>query len=499
MTTGWRALGWLGALCWTACGGAAVPPPTVPGPVGPGDTDVVTLVTARPGEGTSKPPSTPTLPTLVTLSSTPERKVVAADQPTELIVRVRLSAESIPSVKRPPINLALVVDTSGSMQGEPLAAARAACATLVGKLAPGDRVSVVAFGSSAEVLVPSTVLAKDNVAALKQKIAAMQARGTTNMTEGLALGLAEAQKGMQASGINRIVLLGDGVPNDPASTLSYASSAHASGVPITSLGLGVEFDETLMNQVAQRSGGSFHFIDEPQQVAKVFEKEVTRLERVVAQGGWLELTPGPGVAVTRVLGLAGSHVGRAFRVQIGQLSEGQVRDLMVELTVAAHHDGANIELADAVFHYQDAVQDKGGRKLEEFVSLSASKDAGALAEGRNPAVEHEATRIRVADMIVRSIALARGGDVPGARKLLVDAEKVARGGAKRFADPELDTRAAEARELRLTVAKLAPPPTPAWSGGGLGLGAVAPTQMPKPQALGLRKAHGDAMKAINGL
>jgi Ca-activated chloride channel family protein len=442
-------------------------------------------------------PETPKVPPrdLVVLQSAAERSVLAADQATDLILRIRLSAESIPTIERPAINLALVVDTSGSMKGEPIEKARQACATIVDKLQKGDRLSVVAFGSKAQVLVPSTLLDGENVADMKAKLESMSAKGTTNMSDGLARGLAEAQKGILPGAINRIVLLGDGVPNDAARTLGQANVAQARGVPITSLGLGADFDETLMNQVAQRSGGSFHFIDEPDRVSKVFEKEVTRLERVVAKNGFLDITPGPGVTIHRALGLPGSKLGRKLRLQIGQLSEGQQRDVMIHVSVGAHHDGATIELADA-----------WSRELSDFVALRASKNEDDLKEGRNAAVEHAALRIKVADMFVRAIALARGSDVQGARKLLREAEKIAKLGAKQFDDEELKKKVGEARELHKTVAKLAPRPVqPRWrSGFGMSRGVgqptpgMAPAPMPKPQALGLRRVHGAALDDING-
>lgn len=503
----WARVGLLGLVfgSW-ACGATAVvtPRPPVKDPVVAAD-DAPAAKKAEPVVVAQDVPAAP-VSDLVTLVSAPEQRVVAADEATELIVRVRLSAETIPSAERPPINLALVVDTSGSMQGDPIDRARQACATIVRKLKKGDRLSLVTFGSRASVLVPSTVLDDDNVPALEKKIATITASGTTAMAEGLAQGIAEVRKGMLPNGVNRIVLLGDGVPNDQPSTLGYAASAQAHGVPITSLGLGADFDETVMNEIAQRSGGSFHFIDEPQQVVKVFEKEVTRLERVVMKNGWLEITPGPGVVVHRALGLPGSMLGRKLRVNLGQLSEGQTRDVMVHMTVNARPDGASIELADALFHYEDAAQGQGARELTHFVSLKASKSADDVAEGRDPAVAHEATRIKVADLIVRAIALARGSDVKGARKLLVDAEKIARDGAKTFDDDELGKKAGEARELRLTVAKLAPPPQPVWHGSMGGPGGSRPqppvsmpAPMPRPQALGMRRTHGDAMKTINGL
>jgi hypothetical protein len=136
--------------------------------------------------------------------------------------------------------------------------------------------------------------------------------------------------------------------------------------------------------------------------------------------------------------------------------------------------------------------------VHHFVSLGVSSDEKALSEAEDREVQHASVRVRVADHIVRAIATARGGDVFGARKLLAEAEKLARDGAKRFDDEELGGKAAEARKLRQTVASLAPPRVERDGIGSLPHPA-APRPMPHDEALGLRKAHGDAMRVINDL
>jgi Ca-activated chloride channel family protein len=438
---------------------------------------------------------------LLTLTADAERSVIVAGQNTDMFVRVRLTANDMASSKRPSINLALVVDTSGSMRGEAIANARQACLAVVDSLKKGDQLTVVTFGSRAEVLVPLTVLDGMNAKDVHKKIRGMTANGTTNMGAGLQLGLNHVQQRMLPNGINRIVLLGDGVPNDANPVRNVARQAGRAGVSITSLGLGIEYDETLMNLVAQTSGGTFHFIDTPAKVAAVFNEEVSRLERVVAKQGWLELTAGPGVQINSALGLVGGWSGSKYRIQLGDLSEGQTREVMLHVTVASHRDGATVELFDASFRYNDQIHDLQNREVNKFVSLQASHNQAAITEGRHPDIEHKATRFRVADLFVRAIASARGGHVPTAKKLLQEAEQLARAGAKRFDDEELAEKAVEARTLRNTIASLAPPPPPRHHRGGMGSGGRRPAVLPTmsaPEAMHVRRAHGSAMKTING-
>ena len=232
----------------------------------------------------------------------------------------------------------------------------------------------------------------------------------------------------------------------------------------------------------------------------VFEREVAKLQRVVARNAWLELNPGPGVQLRRVIGVASRpSQRRGLIVQLGDLTESQSRDVMVHVIVEAHHDGAQVELMDATYNYVDAAQNNAQRKLSKFFGLKASSDEAAIREGVSPEIEHHATRFRVADLIVQAIAQARSGHAKRAKQMLRQADKIATAGAKRFADPTLEQKAAEARRLQKTVHKLAPRPTPPVAGGVRGRPIPRPAPRMSPAGnLDVRRAHGGAMDVING-
>ena len=442
------------------------------------------------------PPSAPS-PQL-SLEMTPSTKMVLAGKEGDMFVRVRVTGLPLATAKRTPINLVLVVDTSGSMEGTAIDRAREACATLVDSLTEGDALAIVSFGSQTQVIVPATRTTAESKALAKKAIERIKAEGTTDLAGGLQAGLAQARTFLATDGINRIVLVGDGVPNDARSVTSLADQAQQLHIPITTLGLGPDFDETLMSAIAQHSGGTFHFVENASGVAKVFEQELSKMQRLVARGTWVELTPGPGVVIDDVLGLVHSPAGRSVRFQIGEMSEGQVRDAIVHITVSGHHEGSKIELLDAVTHYTTA-STEAELVARQFLGGAASADSKAVLAGHNPEVEHQTARVRVADEMVRAIALARAGDLKGARALLDSAAKVATQEGKRFEDADLSAKAKEAQSIKKTVASLVPVP------------AVRPSDMrsrpknldfapaPSPAAaLQVRSAHGEAMRTIQG-
>lgn len=476
--------------------GPEKPAPTKPAVTSPvkADDPFTQPVTVSAVSTAAKPAPAPQ----VSLDVTPSTSLVSSGKAGDLFVRVRLTGLPLAAAKRPPINLVLVVDTSGSMEGAAIERARDACATLVDSLGEGDALSIVTFGSETHVIVPASRITNDKRALAREAISKIKAEGTTDMAGGLQAGLGQVRTFLQNDGINRIVLVGDGVPNDPTPVLGLADQALSLHVPITTLGLGGDFDETEMTAVAQRSGGTFHFVEDASRVAKVFQDELSKMQRLVARGTFVDVTPGPGVVIDDVIGLAHQPIGRAMRIPIGDMSEGQVRDVVLHLTTPNRHESSKIELLDAVTHYT-TTSTEATLEARRFVGLTASADAKAVASAHDADVEHQAARVRVADDMVRAMALARAGDLKGARALLDKAAKLATDEGKRFEDADLKSKAKEVASLKKTIASLAPPPPQVLGGGERMKRPEFASPPPSPAAaMQLRSAHGAAMDLLQG-
>lgn len=432
-------------------------------------------------------------PGAVALEATASNSFVPAGEPSAVKVRLRVAARSRDTTQRPRINLALVVDTSGSMEGEAIANARAASAALLELLDPGDRLAVVTFDSTTHVLVPSTELRGRGFGRVREQIAAMTAQGTTDLAGGLREGISQALAGVDSSGLNRIVLLSDGVPNDATEIESLATSAGQHQLAITALGLGLEYDETLLGQVAQRSGGRFHYLASSTRVAEVFRDEVLRLERVAARNAVVTVTPGPGVAIETVVGLPSSSTGRGVQIGIGDLAEGETRDLIVQLAVSGRREGARVELLDAVLGFEDALGEAGRLERRQFLGARATASAEEVAAGRNEEVERDALRIETAAAAVQAISAARSGDMTQAREILQSSTAALQ--AASFSD---DASLAEASEdmsdLGEALDRLAPAASPPPRAGAGAAPAPASTDFESERVV--REVHGRAMDAI---
>ena len=386
-------------------------------------------------------------PEVVMMQGALGNRFVRAGETTEIVARLHIDASAVRGAHRPPINLAVVVDTSGSMEGAPISDARGATRALLSQLQNGDRLAVIAFSSSSEVLLPSTVIDSHSIDQLGSAIDRMEARGTTDLRGGLTAGLEEVVRHWDPSGVNRVVLLSDGVPNDAAGIESMAQAAGERSIAITALGLGVDYDETLLGAIAQRSGGHFHAVEDSSAVAEVFRSEVLRLVRTVARGAYVELSPGPGITIEGVVGPAASSTGSGVRVELGDLSEGDSRDVLVRMQAAPRRGGATVELIDAVLHFSDAVDGAGQLERRVFLGAHASESDSEIANGRDESVERDAARLLAAEVTVRAIAMARTGDVDQARAILAQAAAETERYASAGGDAALAQQASSMRVL----------------------------------------------------
>lgn len=430
-------------------------------------------------------------PELVVLEGELGNQFVLGGAESDVVSRIRVQTRPLTNAPRPPINLALVVDTSGSMMGDPISDARAASLALVGMLRPEDRLAVIAFHSETEVLLPSTRIGGADIGELRAQIGRMQAQGTTDLGGGLRIGLEELVRNFEPEGINRLVLLSDGVPNDPATIVPLAQAAGERGIRITALGLGLDYDETLLAQVAQASGGRFHSVEQSSEVATMFRDEVLRFERVIARNMFLELRPGPGVRIDGVVGQPVSVGQGVVRIPLGDLSEGERRDIIVRAHAAARRAGATVELMDAVLTFEDAVQNAGGLERRVFLGARAMQTEEEVAAGRNEDVERAAARMMAAMTTVQAIEIARAGEVEEARRILEQAAMQAQ--AMAAGDERLSGQVSQMRVLGEALPAMASPEAAATYDfeDDTVQGAEA-----APPAAVIRRAHGRAMEVL---
>lgn len=444
----------------------------------------------------TRPLVAPSDPHLVEMTADPTTSLVLASATSDLGIRIRITAKDLPASQRPALDLALVLDTSGSMEGDAIEALRSSARELAKELRNGDRLSVVVFNSKAEVLVPNAIVGPGNRAAIDHAIAGIHATGTTDLAAGLTLGLTELRNGLMPNGINRIVLLSDGIPNSSAQLPALVAGIRQAGVSVTSLGFGIDYDTTLMTQIARDTGGAFHYVERADQVAKVFDAELVKMTTAVARNMQLAIEPGPGVTIAAMPGLTVGGDGKIY-ASLGDLPAGETRDLMIPIQVAARRDGSTAELVQATLHFDDVIAKSGMHEREAFVAVKTSKDQAALKAAISIDLEVARIRATAAAAILQALNLARAGQVPQARQGLVAATSAVKVAAAKY--PGLDDLIKQLEAVEKQIAQIVAAQQPIQVDRRQVPMSKQPATAPSPEVeQALRRTEAAATAAVSG-
>ena len=211
---------------------------------------------------------------------------------------------------RPPLNLAIALDLSGSMRGQNIRFATAGLHRMLTTLQPQDRVSLVGFSDEARVLV-SDAAPDDEL--LQQTIDNLVPQGATNLYAGLRRAYEQVEEGFDPERQNRVILVSDGQATAGLSStpriVNLARSYGQLGISVSTVGLGVEFDVNLMRDVAEAGAGAFYFVEEVSAVQEVFVEEVEAFLWPLAQDARIELEVGSGYLLREIYGTRQAVVG----------------------------------------------------------------------------------------------------------------------------------------------------------------------------------------------
>ncbi|QYC41331.1 von Willebrand factor type A domain protein [Nonomuraea coxensis DSM 45129] len=238
----------------------------------------------------------------VNITLFPERAVVRDDAPSETDLVVEISCRSAAGQTRPqgPMNLCLVIDRSGSMDGPKLATAKKSCADIFRRLGDDDLLTVVVFDDEAQVIVnPQTP--RDEV---ERRLDAITSGGMTNLSLGWYQGLLELQTHMGDSHHNRVFLLSDGQANKGETKRAVfadtATRARDTGITASTIGVGADFQEDLLEAIASASGGRFWYIGDSD-IEDIIEEEFEGALTVLLDRPRVALSLPEGVRVSREL------------------------------------------------------------------------------------------------------------------------------------------------------------------------------------------------------
>lgn len=319
-----------------------------------------------------------------------------------------------------PMNLALVIDRSGSMKGDRIANAMTAAVGAIERLRDGDSVTVVAFDSSAQVVVPPTRVSSQTRTSMENAIRGIRLGGDTCISCGMQEAMQQlAQTSLSGDRVNRMILLSDGATNsgikDVPGLRAMASRMTGKGVTISTIGVDVDFDEKVMAALAAEGNGRHYFVANPSALPAVFSQEFDDILASVAKEAELSIELAPGVEVAEVFDRSFRREGSKIIVPFGTFSAKQEKTVLVKLRVPADREGSQ-PVADVKLAYRDLVKKSDG-SVSGNLSLAIRSD-GSEQKELDPFVAARVERSRTASTLTEANKLFEAGRVAEARAKL---------------------------------------------------------------------------------
>jgi len=358
------------------------------------------------------------------------------------------AGEGIANV-RMPLNISLVLDKSGSMEGAKIANLRQAAKNVIDLIDDSDYVSIIAFSDQVYTIAPSTTaLDKDK---LKGEIDRIRDGGGTAISGGMRRGLRELEKNLSPDRLNRMLLLTDGQTfGDEDQCEELGAEMGGREIVIQALGLGEDWNEDLLDQVAEASGGMADFVETPEEITDFFQEAVQRMQATVVKNSQLILRLVNGVVPRQVWKVTPIIENLGYRpisdediqVELGEIDRDAGIALLVELLVAPRPEG-RFRIAQAEVNYDVPALNLVGEKVKEDIMIGFTTNA-QLAREYDAFTMNLVEKVTAFKLQTRALNAAKMGDTEGAsRQLRAAATRLLQVGEKKLAEAALD----EARNL----------------------------------------------------
>jgi len=374
-----------------------------------------------------------------------ERGVLKANEKQTTVIKVTLDAPKPPEEKkRPAVNLCVVLDRSGSMAGKKIDKARQAAVEAVKRLSRDDLFSLVVYDDQIQTLIPAEPVR--DVDSMVRRIEQIRDGGNTALFGGVSQGASEIRKHLEGKYVHRVLLLSDGLanvgPSTPDELGRLGASLKKEGVSVTTIGVGEDYNEDLMNRLAGKSDGNTYFVAEAGDLPRIFQAELGDVLSTVASDVIIEITFPEGVKPRRILGREGRVDDGRVEVQMNQLYGGQAKHVLVEVEVEGGENGSTRPVAEARVSYRNRLND-ADESAQSSARVRYSSKQEDVDTSVNASVGKERVVVEAADRREQAVKAWESGRKDEAKKLISMNAQSYRTAAGAYAAPALAAEASK--------------------------------------------------------
>ena len=323
----------------------------------------------------------------------------------EVLLNLKIKGQEFSSHERAPVNLVLVIDRSGSMSDSgKLEYAKDAAKTIISGLASEDRLSVVAYSTGVQLLYPIQYLRDKERAILA--VDSLYPTNSTNLSGGLIMGIDQLRSIESSDNINRVILLSDGLANVGITNVDelsrVASQAAERGIHVTTMGLGLHYDENLMMNLAEYGAGNYYFIESPTQLAGIFKKEFGQMLATVAKDSVVNLSLSPEVELKEIFGYTHTTKDGFIQINLGDLHSGQERNILIKLNAPTGSIGKH-QLVNASLEFTDILNNNRNVKLEKELAYQVTEDKSKVRANEDKKISARGVSVNAAYDLYRAV------------------------------------------------------------------------------------------------
>ena len=349
-----------------------------------------------------------------------DKQLVSKEAATQRILEIRLQAPLASAENsRPKLNLALVLDRSGSMAGEKLEYVKQAASHVLDLLQKEDQVALVVFDDQVQVLSPSLSVTNGNRFELKQLISKIELGGSTNLCDGWLTGCKAIAASAQEDTINRTMLLTDGQANVGVTDLeilaAHAFELYKDTISTSAFGVGYGFNEHLLEAMANKGGGNFYFIEQPNQIPQIFLKEFDQLVGISVRKVEIQLDLPSSIEWQILGGWSTEYKNGRLHIYVGDMLAGKMQDIYLKLQIPADVNAGKLASSAKAFGQGEPGQLYEDQAEVEF-HYAGSSDVDQAPE--NKELMERFSLVELAETAAEALKLERKGERDEANRML---------------------------------------------------------------------------------